>query len=155
MLPHKNNSPNCTPCHSVIRLRGMNLIKGKKVVDKWDTFQTILLVCKAQSGFMKILSSHSYHYTSAVSQIWYSSRFINNWWDPLKYGFYKWYFFSKWTFDQLNISWPFLSSLLVASCNSKATANPPKNDDKNDQEMFNWSEVYSEKKYELLIESIH
>ena len=30
----------------------------------------------------------------------------------LKYGFYKLYFFSELTFDQLNISKPFLSSLL-------------------------------------------
>ena len=36
-------------------------------------------------------------------------------------------------------------------CNSKATANPPtKSDDKNGQEMFNWSEVHSEKKYYLI-----
>jgi hypothetical protein len=34
ILPHKNNSPNCAPCHSIIRLLGMNLIKGEKVVDK-------------------------------------------------------------------------------------------------------------------------
>jgi hypothetical protein len=31
---------------------------------------------------------------------------------------------------------PFLSSLLVG-CNSKATAKPPKSDDKTSQEMFN------------------
>ena len=31
--------------------------------------------------------------------------------------------------DQLNISWPFLSPLL-GECNSKATANPPKSDEK-------------------------
>ena len=66
------------------------------------------------------------------------SRKINNdctiWW--LKYGFYMWYFFSEWTSDQLNISWPFLSSLL-AGCNSKATANPPKSDDRNGQASRN------------------
>ena len=28
-------------------------------------------------------------------------------------------------------------------CNSKATPNPPKRDDKNGQEMFNWSELHS------------
>jgi hypothetical protein len=44
----------------------------------------------------------------------------------------------------LNISWPFFSSLL-GGCNSKATANPPKSDDKNGQEMFNWSELHSER----------
>ena len=33
--------------------------------------------------------------------------------------------------------------------NSQASANPPKSDDKNGQEMFNWSEVHSEKKYYL------
>jgi hypothetical protein len=44
----------------------------------------------------------------------------------------------------LNISWPLLSSLL-GGCNSKATANPPKSDDKNGQEMFNWSELHSER----------
>ena len=41
--------------------------------------------------------------------------------------------------------WPvahFFHSLL-GGCNSKATANPPKSDDKNGQEMFNWSEVHS------------
>ena len=46
----------------------------------------------------------------------------------------------------LNISCPFLSSLL-GGCNSKATVNPPESDDKNGQEMFNGSEI-------LLIESI-
>jgi hypothetical protein len=46
--------------------------------------------------------------------------------------------------DQLNIFWPFLSSLL-GGCNSKATANPPKSDDKNGQEMFNWSELHLER----------
>ena len=35
----------------------------------------------------------------------------------------------------LNISWPFLSSLL-GGCNSKATANPHKSDDRNVQEIF-------------------
>ena len=51
----------------------------------------------------------------------------------------------------LNISWPFLSSLL-GGCNSKAPANPRKSDDKNGQEMSNWSEeVHSEKKYVLII----
>ena len=30
-----------------------------------------------------------------------------------------------------------------------AVAFPPKSDDKNGQEMFNWSEVHSEKKYNL------
>jgi hypothetical protein len=35
-----------------------------------------------------------------------------------------------------HISWPFLSSLL-GGCNSKTTADPPKSDDKNGQEMFN------------------
>ena len=39
-----------------------------------------------------------------------------------------------------NISWTFLSSLL-GGCNSKATANPPKSDEKNVQEIFNWSEA--------------
>jgi hypothetical protein len=29
--------------------------------------------------------------------------------------------------------------------NSKATPNPPKSDDKNGQEMFNWSELHSER----------
>jgi hypothetical protein len=45
---------------------------------------------------------------------------------------------------QLNISWPFLSSLL-GGCNRKATANPLKSYDKNGQEMFNWSELHSER----------
>ena len=36
----------------------------------------------------------------------------------------------------LNVSWPFLSSLL-AGCNSKATANPPKSDDRNGQASRN------------------
>ena len=40
---------------------------------------------------------------------------------------------------------------IFGGCNSKATSNPPKSDDKNGQEMFNivfnWSEVQSEKKY--------
>ena len=49
----------------------------------------------------------------------------------------------------LNISWPFLSSLLCG-CNSKAKPNLPKSDDKNGQEMFNivfnWSAIHSEKK---------
>ena len=66
----------------------------------------------------------------------------------LKYGFYKQHFFSEWTTDQLNISWPFLSSLL-GGCNTKATSNPLKSDDKNGQEMFNWWEVHSKKKYYL------
>ena len=51
-------------------------------------------------------------------------------------------YFSEWTSDYLKISWAFLSSLL-----GKATANPHKSDDKNGQEMFNGSEVHSEKKY--------
>ena len=55
----------------------------------------------------------------------------------LKYGFSKNISFPNEPHsDQLNISWPFLSSLL-GGCNSKATANPPKSDDKNGQEMFN------------------
>ena len=33
---------------------------------------------------------------------------------------------------------------LLGGCNSKATPNPPKSDDKNGQEMFNWSELHSE-----------
>ena len=37
-----------------------------------------------------------------------------------------------------------LSSLL-GGCNSKATPNPPKSDDKNGQEMFNWSELHWER----------
>jgi hypothetical protein len=32
----------------------------------------------------------------------------------------------------------------LGGCNSKATTNPPKSDDKNGQEMFNWSELHSE-----------
>ena len=58
------------------------------------------------------------------------------------------YFFSEWTSDQLNISWPFFSSLLGGFAVA-LLLNPPKSDDKNGQEMFNWSEVYSEKKYYL------
>ena len=71
----------------------------------------------------------------------------------LKYGFCKKLLLSECNSDQLNISWPFLSSLL-GGFNSKATANPPKSDDKNGQEMFNWSEDHSEKKYYYIIESI-
>jgi hypothetical protein len=33
----------------------------------------------------------------------------------------------------------------LGGCNSKATPNPPKSDDKNGQEMFNWSELHSER----------
>ena len=62
----------------------------------------------------------------------------------LKYGFCKKFLLSECNSDQLNISWPFLSSLL-GGCNSKATPNPPKSDDKNGQEMFNWSELHSER----------
>ena len=47
----------------------------------------------------------------------------------LKYGFCKKLLLSECNSDQLNISWPFLSSLL-GGCNSKATPNPPKSDDK-------------------------
>ena len=54
----------------------------------------------------------------------------------LKYGFCKKLLLSECNSDQLNISWPFLLSLL-GGCNSKAKANPPKSDDKNGQEMFN------------------
>ena len=61
-------------------------------------------------------------------------------------NFLKYYFFSEWTSYQLKISLPFLSSLL-GGCNSKATANPSKSDDKIVQEMYNWSEVHSQKKY--------
>ena len=68
------------------------------------------------------------------------------------YGFCKKLLLSECNSDQLNISWPFLSSLL-GGCDSKATPNPPKSDDKNGQEMFNVvfnrSEVHSEKKYYL------
>ena len=62
----------------------------------------------------------------------------------LMYGFCKKLLLSECNSDQLNISWPFLSSLL-GGCNSKATANPHKSDDKNCQEMFNWSELHSER----------
>ena len=31
----------------------------------------------------------------------------------------------------------------------EAKGNPPKSDDKNGQEMFNWPEVHSEKKYKI------
>ena len=47
----------------------------------------------------------------------------------------------------MNISWPFLSSLLGGVAFA-LLLHPPKSDVKNDQEMFNWSEVYSEKKYQ-------
>ena len=43
-----------------------------------------------------------------------------HWQEELKYGFYKYYLL-----------------------------HPPKSDEKNGQEMFNWSEVHSEKKYYL------
>ena len=50
----------------------------------------------------------------------------------------------------LNISWPFLSSLL-GGFGVALLLHPPKSDAKNGQEMFNivfnWSEVHSEKKY--------
>ena len=59
----------------------------------------------------------------------------------LKYEFYKYYFFS----ELLNISWPFLSSLLGGFAVA-LLLHPTKSDDKNGQEMFNWSEVPSEKK---------
>ena len=54
---------------------------------------------------------------------------------------------------QMNISWPFLSSLL-GLCNRKATANLSKSDNQNGQEMFNWSEVQSGKKYYVPLKSI-
>jgi hypothetical protein len=63
---------------------------------------------------------------------------------PLKYGFCKKLLLLECNSDQLNISWPFLSSLF-GGCNSKATLNPPKSDEKNGQEMFNWSELHSER----------
>ena len=62
----------------------------------------------------------------------------------LKYGSCKKLLLSECNSDQLNISWPFLSSLL-GGCNSKATPNPSKSDDKNGQEMFNWSKLHSER----------
>ena len=58
----------------------------------------------------------------------------------LKYGLCKKLLLSECNSDQLNISSPFLSSLL-GGCNSKATPNPPKSDEKNGREMFNWSEL--------------
>ena len=53
----------------------------------------------------------------------------------LKYGFCMKLILSECNSNQVNISWPFLSSLL-GGCNSKATPNPPKSDDKNVEEMF-------------------
>ena len=54
---------------------------------------------------------------------------------PIKFGFYKKYFFSKCTSDQLNISWTFLSSLLCGFAVA-LLLQPPKSDDKNGQEIF-------------------
>ena len=54
----------------------------------------------------------------------------------LKYGFYKKYFFYAGISDQLNISWPFLSSLLGGFA-VPLLLHPPKNDDKNGKDMFN------------------
>ena len=66
--------------------------------------------------------------------------------------FVRSYFFTNATSTSWTFLGQFLSSLL-GGCNSKATPNPPKSDDKNGQEMFNvvfkWSEVHSEKKYYL------
>ena len=53
-------------------------------------------------------------------------------------------FLSECNSDQLNISWPFLSSLLCG-CNSKATPNPAKSDHTNGQEMLDWSELHSKR----------
>ena len=53
----------------------------------------------------------------------------------LKSLLYTEYFFSEWTSDQLNVSWLFFSSLL-GGCNSKATAHPPKSDNKNGQRLI-------------------
>ena len=39
---------------------------------------------------------------------------------------------------------------LLGGCNIKATTNLPKSDDKNGQEMFNWSEVHWEKEVLLM-----
>ena len=62
----------------------------------------------------------------------------------LKYGFCKKLLLFECNSDQLNISWPFLSSLL-GGFGVALLLHPPKSDDKNVQEMFNWSEFHSER----------
>ena len=54
---------------------------------------------------------------------------------------------------EIEIVRPFLSSLLGGFAVA-LLLHPPKSDDKKGQEMFNWSDVHSEKKYILLIKSI-
>ena len=76
----------------------------------------------------------------------------------LKSLFYKQYFFSEWTSNQLNISLTFLSSKFDApviktlerikfSSNQNIGEDASNFDEKNLEETFNWSEVHSEKKY--------
>ena len=62
----------------------------------------------------------------------------------LKYGFCKNLLLSECNSDQLNISWPFLSSLLSGFAIA-LLLHPPKSDDKKGQETFNWSELHSER----------
>ena len=62
----------------------------------------------------------------------------------LKYGFCMKLLLSECNSDQLNISWPFFSSLL-GGFGVALLLHPPKSDDKNGQEMFNWSELHLER----------
>jgi hypothetical protein len=49
------------------------------------------------------------------------------------------------------ISWTFLGHFVITFVwmQQQTNSKPTKNDEKNGQEMFNWSEVHSEKKYFL------
>ena len=53
------------------------------------------------------------------------------------------FFWSVYYFLVIFVIW------LLSERNSKATANPPKSDDKNGQKMFIWSVGHSKKKYYL------
>ena len=55
---------------------------------------------------------------------------INMYYVWLKYGFYKYCFFSEWTSDQWYIFWPFLSSLL-GEFGVALLLHLPKSDEKN------------------------
>ena len=115
----------------------------------------------AQCKVQILLLGHIRFKHLCLWQVAHVSCFPPKFWISVKVPILKvciWYFFSKWNFDQLNICSTFFSSKLDSPSpmfwleENLIISNVLITEEfhfhfENVQEMFNWSEVHSEKKY--------